>query len=60
MLVRPMALDKTARMTEHSAGAVNGYAWAERGVGYSLVGATSTDTLHPLANEIRHQMEQNI
>jgi anti-sigma factor RsiW len=60
MLVRPMTADKTARMTEHSAGAVNGYAWAEKGVGYSLVGATSADTLHPLANEIRHQLEQTI
>jgi anti-sigma factor RsiW len=60
MLVRPMTIDKTARMTEHRAGAVNGYAWAEKGVGYSLVGTTSTDTLHPLANEIRQQMEQKI
>jgi anti-sigma factor RsiW len=60
MLVRPMAIDKTARMTEHSAGAVNGYSWAEKGVGYSLVGATSIDTLHPLANEVRQQIEQKI
>jgi len=60
MLVRPMTVDKTARMTEHSAGAVNGYAWAEKGVGYSLVGVASADTLHPLANEIRHQMEQKV
>ena len=60
MLVRPMTTDKTVRMTEHSAGAVNGYAWAIKGIGYSLVGAISADTLHPLANQIRQQMEQKV
>ena len=60
MLVRPMTVDKTAHMTEHSVGAVNGYAWADKGIGYSLVGATSTGTLHPLANEIRQQMAQKV
>lgn len=60
MLVRPMTVDKTARMTEHSTGRVNGYAWAEKGVGYSLVGATSAAILHPLANSIRTQLAQSI
>jgi hypothetical protein len=34
---------------------VRGYAWAEKGIGYSLVGEIPSDLLHPLANEIRRQ-----
>ena len=60
MLVRPMTIDKTARMAEHSDGAVNGYAWADEGLGYSLVGNASPAILHPLANEMRRQIEQKI
>ncbi|MCB8875656.1 anti-sigma factor family protein [Acidisoma silvae] len=60
MLVRPMTIDKSARMAEHSNGAVNGYAWADQGLGYSLVGSTSPDILHPLANEMRRQIQQSI
>ena len=60
MLVRRMTIDKAARMTEHSASGLNGYSWADMGVGYSLVGATSADTLHPLANEMRRQIEQKV
>ncbi len=58
MLVRPMEVDKTMRMTEHSTGTVNGFAWAERGIGYSLVGATSAEILHPLANAVRRQIDE--
>jgi len=60
MLVRPMTTDKNSRMSEHSSGAVQGYAWSDKGIGYSLVGATSSDVLHPLANEVRRQVDQNI
>ena len=59
MLVRPMTIDKTARMAEHTEGAVNGYAWADNGLGYSLVGSTSPEVLHPLANEMRRQFAQS-
>ncbi|MCB8879841.1 anti-sigma factor [Acidisoma cellulosilytica] len=60
MLVRPMTIDKTARMVEHTDGGVNGYAWADKGLGYSLVGSTSSDILHPLANEMRRQINDSI
>ncbi len=60
MLVRPMTIDKTARMAEHRDGAINGFSWADKGLGYSLVSSTSPDVLHPLANEMRRQIEQAI
>ena len=58
MLVRLMATDKNTRMVEHRQGSVRGYAWSDQGVGYSLVGPTSTDVLHPLADEIRRQFQE--
>jgi anti-sigma factor RsiW len=60
ILVRPMTTDKNSRMSEHSSGAIQGYAWSDRGIGYSLVGATTSDVLHPLADEIRHQVDAKI
>ena len=58
MLVRLMATDKNTLMSEHTQGSARGYAWSENGVGYSLVGSTSTDVLHPLADEIRRQLQE--
>jgi anti-sigma factor RsiW len=55
MLVRPMTVDREAPMSEHAMGDVRGYAWAGKGIGYSLVGDISADKLHPLANEVRRQ-----
>jgi anti-sigma factor RsiW len=60
IMVRPMATDKNSRMSAHSDGPVNGYAWSDRGIGYSLVGATSSGTLHPIANEIRRQVDEPV
>ena len=56
MLVRPMAISEPTRMAERTDGAVAGFAWADRGMGYSLVGAASPATLHPLADEARRQL----
>ena len=53
MLVRPMTTDKDASMSEHSDGSVQGFAWSDKGIGYSLVGPAPADVLHPLADEIR-------
>jgi anti-sigma factor RsiW len=57
MLMRPMTVDRTAPMTRHSYGPIEGYAWANKGVGYTLVAAASPDVLHPLANEVRRQID---
>jgi anti-sigma factor RsiW len=59
LLSRRMEVDQTARMTPHSQGDVDGFTWADDGIGYSLVGPLPSTTLHPLADEVRRQ-EQGI
>jgi anti-sigma factor RsiW len=56
MLTRPMSsADQNAPMTPQSRGDVGGFAWADDGLGYSLVGQTAPESLRPIANEIRRQ-----
>lgn len=56
MLVRPMEIEGDTPMSEHSQGAVSGVTWADRGLGYTLVGDRPADVLHPLADEARRQI----
>jgi anti-sigma factor RsiW len=58
MLARPMQADQNAPMTPHASGPVNGFAWADNGLGYSLVGPTAPETLHPIADEVRRQLRK--
>ena len=60
MMVRLMETDKNTRMMLHSEGVVQGYAWSDKGIGYSLVGPTSSEALHPLADEVRRQMREDV
>lgn len=55
MLTRPMATDQNQPMVPHSGGDVSGFAWADGGMGYSLVGQSTPDVLRPIANEARRQ-----
>lgn len=56
VLTRPMsAADQHAAMTPRSQGDVGGFAWADDGVGYSLVGQAAPESLRPIANEVRRQ-----
>lgn len=56
VLTRPMSsTDQNAPMTPQSQGGVGGFAWADDGVGYSLVGRAPADSLRPIANEVRKQ-----
>ncbi|RTM09321.1 MAG: anti-sigma factor [Hyphomicrobiales bacterium] len=57
MLTRPMAVDQTRTMTPHTQGKVDGWAWASNGMGYSLVGSLPSEALHPLADDIRSQVQ---
>ncbi len=59
MLMRSMAEPGDAPMCEHQSGLATGYAWAEDGLGYSLVGPADLAGLHPLANEIRRTTATN-
>lgn len=56
MLVRPMDIEGDTPMSEHSRGDVSGLAWADQGLGYTLVGDRPADVLHPLADEARRQI----
>jgi anti-sigma factor RsiW len=56
VLTRPMSsADQNAPMTPQSQGDVRGFAWADDGVGYSLVGHAAPEFLRPIANEVRKQ-----
>ena len=56
ILMRPMVQDQNAPMAEHREGEVGGYAWADNGMGYSLVGGlNAASLLHPVADEARRQ-----
>jgi anti-sigma factor RsiW len=58
ILMRPMVRDQNAPMAEHRDGEVVGYAWADNGMGYSLVGGLDAETLlHPIADEARRQFQ---
>lgn len=60
MLVRPMASERDTPMSEQRRGEVAGFAWADKGLGFSLVGPAPPQDLHPLADEIRRQMAKSI
>lgn len=55
VLTRPMATDQNAPMMPQSNGEIAGFAWADGGMGYSLVGRSAAESLRPIANEIRKQ-----
>lgn len=60
MVSRPMAVEGKTHMSQHKIDAVDGFAWADNGIGYSLVGPVAPEVLHPLANEMRRQIDKDI
>jgi anti-sigma factor RsiW len=57
VLTRPMSSsDQDAPMTAHSNDDVAGFAWADGGMGYTLVGPSVAESLRPVANEVRRQV----
>ncbi len=60
ILTRVMAVDRNMPMAPQTGGNLNGYTWAEKGLGYSLVGPASPERLHPLADEVRKQVSHEI
>lgn len=58
VLTRPMSSrNQDAPMMPQSSGDIAGFAWIDGGLGYTLVGQLPTDTLRPIANEIRKQAQ---
>ena len=60
VMMRPMEREQDTPMMQHSEGNVGGYAWAARGLGYSLVGTERPEVLHPLADEVRRQVRAGL
>lgn len=56
VLTRPMQTEQSAPMAPHSGGGVSGFAWADGGMGYSMVGQVAPDSLKPIANVARKQL----
>jgi anti-sigma factor RsiW len=56
MLVRTMVQERSKAMSRYEDGGVAGFAWAQDGIGYSVVGGAKTETLHPIADELRRQL----
>ena len=44
VLTRPMTTEQSAPMAPHSGGDVSGFAWADGGMGYSLVGQAAAES----------------
>jgi anti-sigma factor RsiW len=60
VLTRAMTVDQNKPMVPHTSGAVNGFAWADNGVGYSLVGPAAPEVLHSIADTVRDQVKRGI
>ncbi len=60
MFVRSMEIQQTMPMSHYAEGSVDGFSWAAKGLGYSLVGTAAPDVLHPIANEVRRQVGDGI
>jgi anti-sigma factor RsiW len=60
VLTRAMTVDQNKPMVPHTSGAVNGFAWADNGVVYSLVGPAAPDVLHSVADSMRDQVKRGI
>jgi len=57
VLTRAMnSVDQNAPMTPQSQGDVGGFAWADDGLGYSLMGRAVPESLRSIANEVRRQV----
>jgi anti-sigma factor RsiW len=52
--------DQNAPMAPHSGDGVSGFAWADDGLGYSLVGSSASDALKLIADEARKQTRSAI
>jgi anti-sigma factor RsiW len=47
-------------MSERREGDLGGVSWADRGMGYSLVGPAAPHALHPLADDLRRQLDRPV
>lgn len=55
MLARKTTVEQDVTMQEYADANVAGFSWASEGMGYSLVGPISSDSLQPIAKKIRKE-----
>jgi anti-sigma factor RsiW len=60
MLTRPMPVGQEAPMKPLSEREISGFSWATKGMGYSVVGPVDSQTLHPIADEVRRQIAAEV
>ena len=60
IFLRPMDSTATMAMTQDDRGVTKGFTWSAQGMGYGIVGPAAADNLHPIANEARRQMNQDV
>lgn len=58
LYVRPMKVDRTARMTARSSGGINGWTWSDDGLGFGVFGSHAQNRLHETADMVRAQMSR--
>jgi len=56
---REMDVDRNMPMSQHARDGLEGVAWSNQGVGYTLVGPASSG-LRPLADQVRHQVDSTL
>ena len=57
MMVRPMAQMGDSPMAAHNVPGLSGYAWADQGLGYSVIGPNTVTDIHPVADEVRRHID---
>lgn len=60
LLARQMVVDRDTPAMLKAGGAFGGWSWADKGLGYSLVGNDGAGDLHPLADEARRQVRLSL
>jgi anti-sigma factor RsiW len=56
--VRPMEVDRNARMTRREQGQVRGWTWSDDGLGFGVFGGRASETLHGAADAVRSQFDR--
>lgn len=56
LMVRPMSVDQNTPVMRRIEGPRGGFAWADKGLGYGVVGPADAALLHPVADEMRRQI----
>jgi len=60
LLARPMAIQRDVPTMQRNGGPYDGWSWADKGLGYSVVGDDRVADLHPIADEVRRQVRMSL